>query len=194
MRVASVGLVKEALLEALSLPPRTENIFLTSLFLRSFGPILFRPNPSDLFTSANLTLSEFQESHEPQRLVECLSLYYVLLLRDKSNLVCSLYVILLACNLADSNQQTGIRDTSLLKAVDTNLLTPLKSHLKRWTENAAVSTGKKSFYVCILVTCILDLTLAHHHDITPVVSLEISLERVDVARASLLVQDSNVSS
>jgi hypothetical protein len=89
MRVASVGLVKEALLEALSLPPsNAENIFLTSLFLRSFGTILFRPNPSDLFTSANLTLSEFQESHEPQRLVECLSLYYVLLLRDKSNLVC----------------------------------------------------------------------------------------------------------
>ena len=88
MRVASVGLVKEALLEALSLPPNAENIFLTSLFLRSFGTILFRPNPSDLFTSANLTLSEFQDSHEPQRLVECLSLYYVLLLRDKRNLVC----------------------------------------------------------------------------------------------------------
>jgi hypothetical protein len=90
MRVASVGLVKEALLEALSLPPSAENIFSTSLFLRSFGKILFRPNPSDLFTSANLTLSEFQDSHEPQRLVECLSLYYVLLLRDKSNLVCYL--------------------------------------------------------------------------------------------------------
>ena len=90
MRVASVGLVKEALLEALSLPPNDENIFLTSLFLRSFGTILFRPNPSDLFTSANLTLSDFQESHEPQRLVECLSLYYVLLLRDKNNLVCHL--------------------------------------------------------------------------------------------------------
>ena len=93
MQVASVGLVKEALLEALSLPPpnaenNNNNIFLTSLFLRSFGTILFRPNPNDLFTSANLTLSEFQESHEPQRLVECLSLYYVLLLRDKNNLVC----------------------------------------------------------------------------------------------------------
>ena len=93
MRVASVGLVKEALLEALSLPPNAQNIFLTSLFLRSFGTILFRPNPSDLFTSANLTLSEFQDSHEPQRLVECLSLYYVLLLRDKNNLVCSLFLI-----------------------------------------------------------------------------------------------------
>ena len=93
MRVASVGLVKEALLEALSLPPSTENIFLTSLFLRSFGTILFRPNPSNLFTSENLTLSEFQESHEPQRLVECLSLYYVLLLRDKSNLVCHLVAL-----------------------------------------------------------------------------------------------------
>ena len=74
MRVASVGFVKEALLEALSLFPSAENIFLTSLFLRSFGTILFRHNPSDLLMSANLTLSEFQEGHEPQRLVECLSL------------------------------------------------------------------------------------------------------------------------
>lgn len=96
MQVASVGLVKEALLEALSLSSNDENIFLTSMFLRSFGTILFRPNPSDLFTSANLTLSEFQESHEPQRLVECLSLYYVLLLRDKNNLVCC--VVFLLCN------------------------------------------------------------------------------------------------
>ena len=94
MRVASVGLVKEALLEALSLPPNAENIFLSSLFLRRFGSILFRPNPSDLFTSANLTLGEFQESHEPQRLVECLSLYYVLLLRDKENLVCYLVPVI----------------------------------------------------------------------------------------------------
>ena len=97
MRVASVGLVKEALLEALSLPPNTENIFLSSLFLRRFGTILFRPNPSDLFTSANLTLSEFQDSHEPQRLVECLSLYYVLLLRDKKNLVCSVFFVIPFC-------------------------------------------------------------------------------------------------
>ena len=87
MRVASVGLVKEALLEALSLPPNSENIFLSSLFLRSFGTILFRPNPSDLLASETLTLGEFRDSHEPQRLVECLSLYYVLLLRDKNNLV-----------------------------------------------------------------------------------------------------------
>ena len=141
MRVASVGLVKEALLQALSLPPGTENIFLTSLFLRSFGPILFRPNPSDLFTSADLSLSDFQDSHEPQRLVECLSLYYVLLLRDKHNLVCPLFVIP-AHRIVDSSQ-TGIQDASVLKTIDTNLLTPLRSYLKRWTESAAVTTGEK---------------------------------------------------
>ena len=78
--MASVGLVEKALLEAWSLPPSadSENTFLTSLFLRSFGTIFFRPNPSYLFTSANLTLSECPESHQPQRLVECLSLYHVL--------------------------------------------------------------------------------------------------------------------
>ncbi|KAF8805834.1 hypothetical protein BYT27DRAFT_7103611 [Phlegmacium glaucopus] len=151
MRVASVGLVKETLLQGLSVPQSTENIFLTPLFLRSFGPILFRPNPSDLFTSANLTYSEFQDSHEPQRLVECLSLYYVLLLRDKSNL-------------------TGVRDPSVLKTVDTNLLIPLRGHLERWSEDTTAST-------------------AGHHAITPIVSLSISLERVDAARASLLVHE-----
>ena len=52
-------------------------------------------------------------------------------------------------------RQTGIRDTSVLKAVDTNLLAPLKSHLKRWTENVEASTGKggkKNFHIHILST------------------------------------------
>ena len=140
MRVASVGLVKEALLEALSLPTSTDNIFLTS-FLRSFGTILFRANPSDLFASGNLTLGEFRDSHEPQRLVACLSLYYVLLLRDRNNLVGPFVSSLNSCTQNCSFfAQTGIRDTSVLKAVETNLLTPLRSHLERWTTE---STGKK---------------------------------------------------
>ena len=85
MRVASVGLVKEALLQSFTLPAK-DNVFLSPLFLRTFGPILFRPDPPDLLSSA-LTLKDFQETHEPGRLVECLSLYYVLLQRDQRNLV-----------------------------------------------------------------------------------------------------------
>jgi hypothetical protein len=86
MRVAAVGLVKEAILESLS--STKPNLFASPLFLRVFGPILFRPSPTDLFSeSKGLSLSSFQESSEPQRLVECLGLYYVLLQRDHRNLV-----------------------------------------------------------------------------------------------------------
>ena len=86
MRVASVGLVKEALLQAFTRPDAKDNVFLSPLFLRTFGPILFRPDPPDLLSSA-LALKDFQETHEPARLVECLSLYYVLVQRDELNLV-----------------------------------------------------------------------------------------------------------
>jgi hypothetical protein len=83
MQVAAVGLVKEAVLDALSSTP---NIFATPTFSQIFGPILFRPSPPDLFSSS-LSPSAFKDSSEPQRLTECLALYYVLLQRDKSNLV-----------------------------------------------------------------------------------------------------------
>lgn len=82
MRVAAVGLVKEAVLDALT---SAQNIFATSAFLQVFGPIIFRPSPPDLFAS-HLSLDDFKDSSEPQRLTECLALYYVLLQRDKSNL------------------------------------------------------------------------------------------------------------
>lgn len=87
MRVAAVGLVKDAILEALQSP--SGNPFASPIFLRAFGPILFRPNPQDLLTSATTTLDEFEESQESKRLLECLSLYYVLLERDTQNLVSS---------------------------------------------------------------------------------------------------------
>ena len=84
MSVASVGLVKEAFLEAIA--STKPNIFASSMFLQVFGSVL-RPNPPDLFSS-NISLTKFKDSSEPSRLTECLSLYYVVLLRDKSNMVC----------------------------------------------------------------------------------------------------------
>ena len=83
MRVASVGLVKDTLVKSLSIPSTKDDPFCSPLFLRSFGPVLFR---SDLLSEA-LTLDEFQETTEPGRLVECLSLYYILLQRDQQNVV-----------------------------------------------------------------------------------------------------------
>ncbi|KAF8911608.1 hypothetical protein CPB84DRAFT_1762365 [Gymnopilus junonius] len=119
MRVAAVGLVKETLLKALSGPSGKDDLFLGPLFLRSFGPILFRPDPHDLFLSA-LDLKDFQETHEPARLAECLSLLYVLLQRDEKNAI-------------------GIRDKDVIKSIENNLLAPLRRHLSRWMDDPAVS-------------------------------------------------------
>lgn len=118
MRVAAVGLVKEAIMESLS--STKPNLFASPLFLRVFGPILFRPSPPDLFSgSKELSLSSFQESSEPQRLVECLALYYVLLQRDHRNL-------------------TGIRDADVLSSVESSLLEPLRSTLAKWMSHPSV--------------------------------------------------------
>jgi len=89
MRVAAVGLVKEAILKALSKSPEAAKAdpFVGSTFMRGFGPVLFRSNAPDLLEKPNLTLKEFRETPEPSRLTECLSLYYVILQRDERNRV-----------------------------------------------------------------------------------------------------------
>ncbi|KAF9459714.1 hypothetical protein BDZ94DRAFT_990885 [Collybia nuda] len=116
MRIAAVGLVKEALLDALT---SSSNIFASSAFLRVFGPILFRPSPPELFGS-ELTLGDFKDTPEPQRLTECLALYYILLNRDTSNL-------------------TGIRDSSTMLSIENALLKPLRTHLRNWLDDPTVS-------------------------------------------------------
>jgi hypothetical protein len=57
------------------------------MFLQVFGSVLLRPSPPDLFSSG-ISLDQFKDSLEPSRLIECLALYYVVLLRDKFNMVC----------------------------------------------------------------------------------------------------------
>jgi Uncharacterised protein family, YAP/Alf4/glomulin len=88
MRTAAIGLVKEAVLEAISCAPsaRQSNLFASPLFMRTFSPILFRPSPPSLFSSS-LSLADFQDSSEPSRLAESVALLYILLKRDTSNLV-----------------------------------------------------------------------------------------------------------
>lgn len=80
MRVASVGLLKEAVLEGLA---AKDNIFASPHLLATFGPIVLRPDPPDL----SVTIFEFLDSAEPLRLVESLGFYYVLLMRDTQNRV-----------------------------------------------------------------------------------------------------------
>lgn len=92
-RIAAISLVKESVLHALNgtniLPVLSplEDIFGTSLFLEILGPTLFRPNPSDLFDNPNFDPQEFIYSPEPNRLIECLAFYYVLVHRDTENRV-----------------------------------------------------------------------------------------------------------
>ena len=91
MRIAAIGLVKEAVLEALSLPESSssarDNVFVSPLFMREVGATIFSIEPHGFPTSTALTLEEFLESPEPLRLVESLGLLYVLFQRDVDNRV-----------------------------------------------------------------------------------------------------------
>lgn len=92
-RIAAISLVKENVLHALNgtniLPVLSplEDMFGTSRFLEILGPVLFRSNPHDLFDNPNFDLDDFTHSSEPNRLIECLALYYVLIQRDTENRV-----------------------------------------------------------------------------------------------------------
>ncbi|OBZ77602.1 hypothetical protein A0H81_02402 [Grifola frondosa] len=117
MRVAAVGLVKDAVLEALvTAPGSTEsnrNVFASFLFLRTLGPAILRTDPPDLLNSSNLRVNDFLETSEPLRLVECLAFYYVLLQRDTSN-------------------RTGVRDLDSIMNVQETLLYPLRRRFTQW--------------------------------------------------------------
>ncbi|KAF9812811.1 hypothetical protein IEO21_05958 [Rhodonia placenta] len=118
MRVAAIGLVKDALLEALAAPAGSEessrNVFASHLLLRTLGPILLHPHPPSLFDTANqLDQQDFLDTAEPLRLVECLALCYVWLLRDVQN-------------------RTGLRDADNLRNVEHTLLEPLRRQLRTW--------------------------------------------------------------
>ncbi|KAL0958465.1 hypothetical protein HGRIS_000604 [Hohenbuehelia grisea] len=106
MRVAAIGLVREAIMEGIATPP---SIFASPKTMQVFGRTLFSPDPPDFF--ARRALGEYRESQEPARLVECLTLYYLLLLRDEDNL-------------------TGIRDPSMVKDVEKSLLSPIRAAIK----------------------------------------------------------------
>ncbi|KAF7300568.1 hypothetical protein HMN09_00941700 [Mycena chlorophos] len=148
MRVAAVGLTKESVLEALS-REKSADLFASPYFLQVFGPILLRPDPPDLF-DAKLTLEEISQSSEPARLVECLSLYYILLLRDKTN-------------------RTGVRDGDQIRNVERGLLAPIRAALLRWMAEADAELSSDHL----------------HAELMPLVSLKMSVERVDAAVADL---------
>lgn len=90
MQVAAIGLVREAIIEALSAtaPGQSQpNPFITPALLREIGPMVFNLQSPDMFTGGEVPLADFMESAEPLRLVESLTLLYLLLQRDTENRV-----------------------------------------------------------------------------------------------------------
>jgi hypothetical protein len=77
MRTAIIGLVKEAVLEALS-DPKAENVSGSPLLLQNLGSHVFCLDPLNLLASIS-EVDVLKNSPEPMRLVECLNLYYVIL-------------------------------------------------------------------------------------------------------------------
>ena len=82
MRVASVGLIKEGILEGLEGP--LHDSLATRHCMETFEKILCYPNPPTLFSDL---VGHNDEELELARISECLSLLYVVLLRDKDNRV-----------------------------------------------------------------------------------------------------------
>lgn len=117
MRIAALGLIKDAVIEALNSPPSDEDVaagvFATPVLLQTIGPLVFRPDPPDLFDTIP-TIEEFTDLPEAKRLTECLTLYYILL-------------------QLDGNNKTGIRNTDTIRDVEISLLRPLRSALEAWT-------------------------------------------------------------
>lgn len=108
IRVAGIGLLKETVLDALSWR-RTGDPFPSPALLQTFGPVIFQSNPPDLFLNSSLELDKFLDTVEPKRLVECLSFYYALLMRDQGNIVRDVCIYggisnILTC-LIDRNQR-----------------------------------------------------------------------------------------
>lgn len=86
MRVAAIGLLKESILASLA-EPKKDDIFASPQVFTAIGRYVLRPEPPELFSSRP-SLETFLDSIEPSRLVECLGLYYTVLLIDQKNMVC----------------------------------------------------------------------------------------------------------
>jgi hypothetical protein len=86
LRVAAIGLARDAVLRALSEP--SPSPLASPQLLRVLGPVLFCTEPADLLDDlSKLDVSDFLSSVEPKRLIECLGFYYVVSARDTQNRV-----------------------------------------------------------------------------------------------------------
>ena len=104
MRAGAITIVKAAVLSALDSDEPVSLVLYSTDSLLIYGqsplassnllPLLttvFRPDPTDLFESHNLTLTSFIESGEAFRVISALGLYFVVISRDTENKVCPLH-------------------------------------------------------------------------------------------------------
>lgn len=147
IRGPAVGLVKEAVLEALALPPEqleaARNPLASPELLRIFGGVLFRPNPPEFFNKRK-TREELAQSLELLRIADCLSFYYVLLQRDRKNTV----RLCLNCTAAVMHiffhhftltliPKTRVKLQANVTSVQNSLLRPLRQFLDEYNANIA---------------------------------------------------------
>ncbi|KAL4073520.1 hypothetical protein J3A83DRAFT_4158561 [Scleroderma citrinum] len=113
IRGPAVGLLKETVLEALGSPNHSTepSPFASPALLRTFGPILFRTTPPD-FLTIDHPREELEHSLELLRITDCLSFYYILLLRDREN-------------------RTKVQDVDNILSVERSLLHPLRQFLNQ---------------------------------------------------------------
>ncbi|KZT41633.1 hypothetical protein SISSUDRAFT_1042743 [Sistotremastrum suecicum HHB10207 ss-3] len=110
MRVSAINLTKEAVLQALDDP--SPSLFASSDFFRSLGPKIFRHEILGPENSST-TQEEFCESAEPARVTECLSLYFIMLRRDRDD-------------------RTGVRNPDTRQLIESRFLAPLRIALSEW--------------------------------------------------------------
>jgi len=114
MNVAAIGLVREAVMEALAAPDQSiPNPFASPTLLRDIGPAIFSLEHSDAFSSCEIPLVDFMGDSEALRLIEGLTLLYLLLQRDVNN-------------------KTGIRSALELGLISKRYLDPLQSQVDFW--------------------------------------------------------------
>ncbi|KAF4581707.1 hypothetical protein EYR40_002723 [Pleurotus pulmonarius] len=156
MRIASIGLVKDAIFAGLSSP--SPDLFASPALFSVLGATLLQPDPPNFCSDCDY--GQILESPEPSRLAQCLTLYYAVLMRDQKNL-------------------TGIRDPAMIEQVKKSLLAPIRTLTERLSDEES-SDGAVFLGLRKLLQPDVTLVELLHQNIHAV-SLQIGLERVDSA-------------
>ncbi|TCD68759.1 hypothetical protein EIP91_009905 [Steccherinum ochraceum] len=139
MQVAAIGLVREAAMEALAMTSGASP-FASPTLLREIGPLIFSLQSPEIFSDCEVPLDDFMDSAEPLRLIEGLTLLYLLVQRDTGNL-------------------TGIRNRREIDRISQSFLTPLDIQLTFWKREPDVDEHEAAHKHDAMQLGILDMWL-----------------------------------